>query len=100
MSIITETNAKLLEVGEIKLSRFWTNLFLKFKFSNGEEKWLYYSEHVDKPVRLKQIYKFAYPQTIKIGDVMDVNYKIVQCPNKSTKLSISNIVNQKRLESN
>jgi len=91
----TENNAELIEVGEVKLSTNWTNIFLKFRFENGEERWLYYSEHVDKPIRLKQIQDFVYPAKIKIGSTMTVNYKLVQSPNKSTKLSIINVSNYK-----
>jgi hypothetical protein len=96
MSIETINEAELLEVGEPKLSKSWTNLYLKFRFPNGEERWLYYSEHVDKPIRLKQIEDFVYPQKYKVGDTFTVNYKLVQSPNKSTKLSIVNIANHRR----
>lgn len=89
----TENNAELIEVGEVKIGASWTNIFLKFRFENGDERWLYYSEHADKPQRLKQIQGFVYPETYKIGDLMTVNYKLVQSPNKSTKLSIINIAN-------
>lgn len=92
----TENNAELIEVGEVKLSKSWTNLFLKFRFENGEERWLYYSEHIDKPIRLKQIQDFVAPEKYKIGDTMTVNYKVVQSPNKSTKLAIINIANHRR----
>lgn len=96
MSTETENNAELIEIGEVKLSKSWTNLFLKFRFENGNKRWLYYSEHVDKPIRLKQIEDFVYPQKYKVGDKFTVNYKIVQSPNKSTKLSIINIANHTR----
>jgi hypothetical protein len=89
----TAIKAELIEIGEVKLSKNWTNLYLKFRFDNGEERWLYYSEHVDKPHRLKQINDFVYPELYPIGSTMDVNYKIVQSPNKSTKLAIVNIAN-------
>jgi hypothetical protein len=94
--MLTENNAKLLEIGEVKLSKSWTNLYLKFKFESGEERWLYYSEHIDKPIPLKQIEDFVFPQKYKIGDTMTVNYKLVQSPNKSTKLAIINVSNHKR----
>lgn len=88
-----QNNAELIEVGEVKLSTNWTNLFLKFRFENGEERWLYYSEHINKPIRLKQIEDFVFPAKYKPGMLMTVNYKIVQSPNKSTKLSIIDITN-------
>ena len=91
----TENNAELIDVGEIRLSKSWTNLFLKFCFENGDERWLYYSEHVEKPIRLKQIEDFITPAKYKIGDTFTVNYKVVQSPNKSTKLAIINIANHK-----
>lgn len=91
--MLTENNAELIEVGNVKLSTSWTNLYLKFRFENGKERWLYYSEHVDKPIRLKQIQGFVYPEIYKIGSKMTVNYRVVQSPNKSTKLSIINIAN-------
>lgn len=96
--MLTQNNAELIEVGEPKISTSWTNLFMKFRFESGEEQWLYYSEHINKPPRLKQIESFVYPEVHKIGSKMTVNYKIVQSPNKSTKLSIidlSNIKNSK-----
>lgn len=96
--MLKENNAELIQVAEIKISASWTNLFMRFKFENGEEQWLYYSEHVNKPERLKQIQLFVFPEVYPIGSKMTVNYKIVQSPNKSTKLSIidlSNIVNPK-----
>ena len=92
----TENNAELIDVGEIRLSKSWTNLFLKFRFENGEERWLYYSEHVDKPIRLKQIEDFVEPRKYKVGDTFTVNYKVVQSPNKSTKLAIINVANHWR----
>lgn len=88
----TINNAELIEVGIPKFSTSWTNLFLKFKTEEGNEFWLYYSEHVDKPVRLKQIKNFT-QGIYKVGDTMTVNYKIVQSPNKSTKLSIIDLSN-------
>lgn len=94
--MLTENNAELLEVGKVKLSKSWTNLFLKFRFKNGDERWLYYSEHVDKPIRLKQIEDFVHPQKYKVGDTFTINYKVVQSPNKSTKLAIVNIANHRR----
>ena len=86
--MLTENNAELIEIGQVKISTSWTNIFLKFRFESGEEQWLYYSEHVDKPNRLKQIRLFVYPEIYPICTKMTVNYKIVQSPNKSTKLSI------------
>jgi hypothetical protein len=88
-------NAQLIEVGIPKFSPSWTNIFLKFKDESGKELWLYYSEHVDKPMRLKQIKLFT-QENITVGDTMTVNYKIVQSPNKSTKLSIVDITNVRR----
>lgn len=96
MSIIKENNAELLEIGEIKTSKLWTNLFLKFRFENGEERWLYYSEHINKPERLKQIMDLADSNKYAVGDTVTVSYKIVQSPNKSTKLSIFDISNHRR----
>jgi hypothetical protein len=89
----TANNAELLEVGEVKLSKSWTNLYMKFRFENGDERWLYYSEHKDKPIPLKQIEDFVYPEKYKPGTKMTVNYKVTQSPNKSTKLAIINIAN-------
>lgn len=97
MSEIIANNAKLLEVGEVKLSKVWTNIYLKFLLETGQEHWLYYSEHIDKPNRLKDIQKFIYPEIYRIGDTMTIHYKIVQSPNKSTKLAILSISNHRRL---
>lgn len=91
--LITKNNVELLEIGEIKLSKSWTNLYFKFKLETGEELWFYYSEHIDKPHRLKQIKDFVYPAKYPVGTIMTVNYKIIQSPNKSTKLSIVSISN-------
>jgi hypothetical protein len=88
----TVNNAELLEIGIPKKSMFWTNLYIKFKLPNGEENWFYYSEHVNKPQRLKQIPDFI-NHVVNIGDTMTLNYKIVQAKNKSTKLSIINLAN-------
>jgi len=93
MSNETVDDAELIEVAEPKFSKSWTNIYLKFRFPNGEERWLYYSEHVEKPARLKQIPDFVYPETFPVGTKMTVNYKVVQSPNKSTKLSIVNVAN-------
>lgn len=96
--MFTENNTELLEIGEVKLSANWTNLFLKFRFESGEERWLYYSEHVNKPIRLKQIEDFVYPEKYPVGTMFTVNYKIVQSPNKSTKLAIINLSNPRYKE--
>jgi len=96
MTTYKEENAELIEIGNVKLSIYWTNLYLKFRFQNGEERWLYYSEHIEKPERLKQIKYFIFPERYPIGSKMTVNYKIVQSFNKSTKLSIIDISNCKR----
>jgi hypothetical protein len=88
----TENNAEILEIGEIKISESWTNLFIKFRFEDSKEVWLYYSEHNDKPERLKQIKKFVSGQ-YKVGDKVTVNYKLVQKNNKSCQLLIHYIAN-------
>lgn len=90
-----EDDAELIEIGEPKISTSWTNLYMKFRFQNGEEKWLYYSEHVNKPQRLKQIQDFVFPEKYLPGTKMSVSYKIVQSRNKSTKLAIIDISNIK-----
>jgi len=87
-------NAELIEIGLPKFSLSWTNIYLKFKKEDGTEIWLYYSEHLDKPMRLKQIKNFT-QGIINVGDTMTVNYKIVQSLNKSTKLAIIDISNHR-----
>jgi hypothetical protein len=93
----TINNAILLEIGEIKVSKFWTNIYLKFRSEDGLERWYYYSEHIDKAPRLKQILDFLKPNICKVGMTMTVNYKIVQSKNKSTKLSIVNLANYHKI---
>lgn len=95
-----QDNAILIVVGEPKISTNWTNLYMKFRFENGEEQWLYYSEHVNKPPRLKQIQDFVFPQKYFPGTKMSVTYKIVQSRNKSTKLAIIDISNIKSVSNN
>lgn len=90
--MIKEDNAVLIEIGKAKYSESWTNIYLKFRFESNQEVWLYYSEHVNKPTRLKQIDDFV-KGTIAIEDRMTITYKIIQSPNKSTKLSIVDIAN-------
>lgn len=90
--MFSENNAELIDVGEIKISTSWTNLYLKFKFESGNELWLYYSEHAKKPLRLCQIKKFL-NGIYKVGDRFTVNYKIIQSNNKSNKLSIIGLSN-------
>lgn len=90
--MFSEQNAELIDVGEVKISNFWTNIYLKFKLQDGQELWFYYSEHNNKPSRLCQIKDFV-SGTIKIGNKMTLNYKIVQSENKSNKLAIINLAN-------
>jgi hypothetical protein len=94
--MFTEQQAELIEIGGLKLSENWSNIYLKFKFKNGKELWLYYSEHKDKPQRLKQIADFVEPIKFSIGSTMTVNYELVQSPNKSNKLAIRSLSNCKR----
>lgn len=91
-----EERAELVEIGEKKESQFWNNLYLKFKLQDGTETWFYFSEHVDKPHGLKQIPKFfAEHAAFKVGDTMDVTYKVKQSANKSIKFSISHVANHR-----
>jgi hypothetical protein len=85
--------AKLIEIGQIKKSVNWTNIYLKFRDNNGKELWFYYSEHVSKPQRLKQIRDFEDEKVCKVGMNMDVSYEIKQSENKSTTLNIKSLAN-------
>lgn len=90
----TIKNATIIEIGEPKYSTSWTNIYVRFKEEDGKELWLYYSEHVEKPTRLKQIDNLVVGN-IKVGDQIDVKYKIAQSQNRSTKLSIIEMVNHR-----
>lgn len=90
---ITEEKAVLLEIGELRQSEKWSNIYLKFRTEKGEELWFQYSEHIDKPRSLKQIPDFLNSRTCQVGMTMSVTYKIVQSPNKSTKLRIDHLAN-------
>lgn len=88
----TINKAELVKIGDLKESEYWKNIYLQFKLPTGELRWFYYSEHKDKPYRLQQIRRL-FDKTIIIGMLMTVNFKIVQSPNKSTKLQIINLAN-------
>lgn len=87
--------AVLVEIGQIKETFNWTNVYLKFRDSNGKELWYYYSEHVSKPARLKQIPDFKNEAICRVGMQMDIDYEIKQAPNKSTLLNIKSLSNYK-----
>lgn len=70
----------------------WLNMFVQFEVSPNEKMWFYLSEHVNKLAELKISTKFI-DKLYKPGDKVDLHYKIVQCKNKSTKLSIVKIEN-------
>lgn len=91
MSIQRIDNAELIEIGLIKKSKAWTNVYLKFKHNN-EELWLYYSEHDNKPQRLKQI-PLIEKGEIKVGTIMNITYEIYQSRNRSTTLRIKDLSN-------
>jgi len=94
MRDIIEQGAEILYVGEAKSSKTWTNVFVQLKFADGRAVWLYLSEHVDKVQRLQLIPNFV-KNIFKIGDTIDVHYKIVQSANKSTKLVITSLANHR-----
>lgn len=85
-------DAKLLDIGKIKTSKYWTNIYLLFEV-DGKEIWFYYSEHIDKPERLKQISDFLDPKVCRVGMLMSIQYKLKQSNNKSFKFQIINLAN-------
>ena len=84
--------AEFLEIGQMKESTVWKNIYLKFKV-DGQPLWFYLSEHVDKPPRFRIIPRLG--KTYLIGDTMDLSYVITQAENKSTKLKLKDITNHR-----
>lgn len=90
--MFSEKEAEVIEIGDVKISNFWTNLYIKFRLQDGQELWFYYSEHNNKPPRICQIKDFV-SGIVKVGTKMTLNYKITQSENKSNKLAIINLAN-------
>ena len=86
----TIRNAKLIEVGNIRSSLYWSSIYLKFKIENGKDFWFEISVNNSSPDNMTLIHDFSDNIVCKIGMTMTLNYEIKQSINKSRKLYIRN----------
>lgn len=81
-------NAELIEIGSVRKSLNWSNVYLKFKIETGKFYWFEISAHNLSVENANLITDFTENIVCKIGMVMTLSYEIKQSENKSTKLII------------
>lgn len=82
------TNAKLTEIGTIRKSKNWSNIYLKFELGLDKYFWFEIAEHNLLLENYRQINDFSENGICKVGMIMTLDYEIKQSQNKSTKLII------------